>query len=80
VTYGQLDKLLHSLGFTCHPSKKDPPGRIYKHQKTGAIIMLPALPKSDKVFEYHMVAVRTELDNFGIADPTAFEAKLQKTG
>jgi hypothetical protein len=78
VTYGQLDKVLRSLGFSCRPSEKDPPGRIYEHKKTGAVILLPAFVESDRVFEYHLVAVRGELDNFGIANPTAFTAKLQK--
>ena len=44
------------------------------------MIMLPAYPESDKVFEHHLVAVRTELDNFGLADPSVFAAKLQKAG
>lgn len=80
VTYGQLDKVLRSLGFRYHPSRRDPPGRIYEHEATGAMIMLPAYPDKDRVFEHHMVAVRGELDNFGIADPTAFAAKFQKAG
>jgi hypothetical protein len=42
--------------------------------------MLPALPLKDKVFEYHLITVRTELDNFGIADPPAFAARLQGAG
>jgi len=33
VTYGQLDKVLRSLGFSCRPSKHDPPGRIYEHKQ-----------------------------------------------
>ena len=80
VTYGQLDKVLRSLGFSCRPSQNDPPGRVYEHPKAGAVVLLPGYPETDKVFEYHLVAVRTELDNFGIADPTAFDAKLQKAG
>ena len=44
------------------------------------MIMLPVFPESDKVFEYHLVAVQAELDNFGIADPMVFAAKLQKAG
>jgi hypothetical protein len=80
VTYGQLDKVLRSLGFSCRPGKKNPPGRIYEHPETGATVMLPALPDTDKVFEHHLVAVRGELDNFGIADPTSFADKLQKAG
>jgi hypothetical protein len=80
VTYGQLDKTLRALGFSCRPSEKTPPGRIYEHPDTGAVIKLPTYPDSDQVFEYHMVTVRAELDNFRIADPTTFAAKLQKAG
>jgi hypothetical protein len=80
VTYGQLDKVLRSFGFTCRPSKKEPPGRIYEHEKTGAVVMLPEYPDSDRVFEYHLVAARMEVDHFGLADPTVFDAKLQKAG
>ena len=65
VTYGQLDKVLRSLGFSCHPGRSEPPGRIYEHGETGAIIMLPGLPESAKVFEHHLVAAQMELDSFG---------------
>lgn len=80
VTYGQLDKVLRSLGFSCRPARHDPPGRIYEHQQTGAVIMLPAITESEPVFEYHLVAARTELENFGLAEPSVFAAKLQKAG
>jgi hypothetical protein len=80
VTYGQLDKVLRSLGFSCQPAKHDPPGNVYQHKETGAVIMLPAFSDSDKVFEHHLVAVRLELDNFGLAKPSVFAAKLQKAG
>ena len=80
VTYGQLDKVLRALGFTRRPSKNGPPGRVYEHKNAGAMILLPSFPDSAKVFEYHMVAVQGELDNFGIADPRTLAAKLQKAG
>ena len=80
VTYRQLDKVLRSLGFTCRPGTKNPPGRIYEHKNSGAIIMLPAFLENDKIYEHHLVAARSELDTFGIADPTTFDAKLQKAG
>jgi hypothetical protein len=80
VTYGQLEKVLRALGFTCHPGNRNPPGRIYEHEKTGAIVALPAFPETDKVYEHHLVAARMELEDFGIADPTTFDAKLQKAG
>ncbi len=80
VTYGQLDKALRSLGFSCRPTKKQPPGRIYEHKKTEAVVMLPEFPETGRVFQHHLVAVQTELDNFGLADPSMFAAKLQKAG
>lgn len=79
VTYGQLDKVLRSLGFSCRTAKQEPPGRVYQH-KCGAMILLPALPESDQIFEHHLVAARMELDNFGLADPSMFAAKLHKAG
>ena len=80
VTYGQLDKVLRSLGFSCQPSDNEPPGRIYHHPNSGAMIMLPTFPDSEKVFAYHLITVQGELENFGIADPIALAAKFQKAG
>jgi hypothetical protein len=80
ITYGQLDRVLRSLGFSCRPGSNDPPGRVYEHKKAGAIIMVPAYADTDKVFEHHLAAARTELENFGIANPAAFAARLQKAG
>ena len=80
VTYGQLDKVLRSLGFSCRPSKQPPPGRVYEHKESGAIIILPAFDLSEQVYEHHLVYVRTDLDNLGLADPSVFADKLQKAG
>jgi hypothetical protein len=80
VTYGQLDKVLRQFGFSCEFVKKTVESRRYDHKKSGALILLPAVSETDHVPEYHIVTVRVTLDNFGIADPTTFAAKLQKTG
>ena len=80
VTYGQLDKVLRSLGFTCREVKGDPPARVYDHNETGASITVPRFPKADRVLAHHLVTARFMLDQFGIADPTVFAAKLQKAG
>jgi hypothetical protein len=81
VTYGQLNKVLRSLGFTCRLYTADPPAtNVYEQSATGAQIMLPPFPAEDNLLEYHLVMVRVMLDNFGIADPLAFAAKLQKAG
>ncbi len=80
VTYGQLDKVLRSLGFACRPTTDDPPGRTYEHKKSGAVIMLPEFPANDRVYEHHLIIARAELEHFGLAEPSVFAAKLQKAG
>lgn len=80
VTFGQLEKVLRAFGFVCRPGHNKPPGHIFEHPTAGALIMLPAFRKRDKIYEHHLLAARTELDNFGIADPTTFDAKLRKAG
>ena len=55
VTYGQLDKLLESLGFSCWLLKKKPPARVYEHKESGALIVMPPFPKTDFVLDYHLV-------------------------
>ncbi len=79
VTYGQLDKVLRSLGFSCWLSKTDPPARVYEHE-SGALFTTPPIPMDDFVMENHLVAARTILNLFGIADPKVFDAQLQKAG
>ncbi len=81
VTYGQLDRVLRSLGFSCRVDGDDPPARVYKHDdRPEATIILPAFPKRDKVLDYHLVAVRTTLDLNGIVEVTDFAARFKKTG
>jgi hypothetical protein len=80
VTYGQLDKVLRSLGFSCRLVKGRPPARHYEHAGTGAFITLPPFPDGDRVMEHHLVSVRVTLDGFGIVDAKVFDAQLQKAG
>ena len=75
VTYGQLDRVLRSLGFTCRVLKKEPATRVYEHE-SGALITIPPFPETDYVLNYHLEAARTVVDLFGIADPKVFDAKL----
>lgn len=79
-TYGQLDKVLRSLGFSCRLATLQTPARVYEDKTSEARITLPPFPESDHVLEHHLILVRTTLDAFGIADPTVFAAKLQKAG
>lgn len=81
VTYGQLDAVLRGLGFSCRlVTHEPPPARVYEHQQSGAAIILPAFSETDKVLEYHLVAVRVMLDNYGIADSATLDAKLHQAG
>jgi hypothetical protein len=80
VTCGQLDRVLRSLGFSCRLDEREPPGRIYEHKRSGALVFLPTFPDEDGVLDYHLATVRTTLDGFGISDPTAFDARLQEAG
>jgi len=79
-TYGQLGKVLRSLGFTSRLVEGNPPALIYDHKDTGCSIMVPPFPKDDLVLERHFATARMMLDQFGIADPEAFDAKLRKAG
>lgn len=79
-TYGQLDEVLRSLGFTARLDSAKPPAMVYEHRETGAFVQLPPFPPTDRVLEYHLVGVRGTLDNFGIADPSVFAARLQEAG
>jgi hypothetical protein len=80
VTYGQLDQVLRSLGFSCRLVQKEPPTRVYEHKESGAWLMMPPFPPTDFVLEHHLVTARMTLDNFGIADPDVFDAQILKAG
>lgn len=79
VTYGQLDKVLRSLGFSCRLVEGDRPARRYEHKETGAYLSMPPYPETDFVLGYHLVGARGIVDLFGIAEPQDFDAKLRKT-
>lgn len=80
VTYGQLDTVLRSLGFSCRQITHDPPpARVYEHE-SGARLTTPPFPLTDFVYEHHLLAARTIVDLFGITDAKLFDAKLQKAG
>lgn len=80
VTYGQLDKVMRSLGFSCWLSKEEPPARVYEHKESGALLTTPPYPLTDLALDAHLVAARAIVDLFGIADPKVFDAKLRKAG
>ncbi|HTU89885.1 MAG TPA: hypothetical protein VMF69_07305 [Gemmataceae bacterium] len=78
VSYGQLDRVLRSLGFSCQVVTLTVPTRVYKHEQSGAVVMMPPYPETDKVLDYHLLGARTAVDGFGIADAAVFDAEIQK--
>lgn len=76
-TYARLDEVLRGLGFSTKVVE-DEKARVYFENKTGALIALPLLPDNMEVLPRHLLMVRTVLQNYGIAEPTAFAQDLQK--
>lgn len=77
VTYGRLDKVLRSLGFSLRMSE-DPKAKIYEHKKTGALLALPLVSDEAPVQARHLAAVRATLDAYGIGDRMDLAQELQK--
>jgi hypothetical protein len=79
-TYGQLDRVLRSLGFARRLVEKEPPAVRYEHKELGALISIPPFDDEDKALGHHLAVARATLEPYGIADPFAFDAELQKLG
>ncbi|MCI0457292.1 MAG: hypothetical protein L0Z62_09965 [Gemmataceae bacterium] len=78
VTYGQLDRVLRSLGFSCRTLTDEPKALVYEHKATGAILTWPPFPGEQQVLPHHLAAARGTLDLFGIATPQEFTGRLHK--
>ncbi len=78
VTYGRLDEVLRSLGFSTRTATMEAPARVYEHEGTGALIALPVFSFEAEVLPRHLLASRAILDAYGLADPLDFAAKLEK--
>ncbi|HZW29838.1 MAG TPA: hypothetical protein VFF52_03970 [Isosphaeraceae bacterium] len=77
VTYGQLDKVLRALGFSCRRVTLQTRARVYEQQETGAVIILAAVPARKRALPHHLAAVQGTLKEYGIADPLDLAAQLQ---
>jgi hypothetical protein len=78
VTYGQLDRVMSSLGFSVRVVTAANKLRVYEHAGVGARLALAYHPDSDYVRPHHLAAVQGTLDVNGIADPLDFAAGLQQ--
>jgi hypothetical protein len=76
VTYCRLEEVLRSLGFSLRAVEDK--NKVYHHEGTGALVVFPEFPPDDPVLPRHLVAVRSILEAYGIADPADFATQLQK--
>ena len=74
LTYRQLDEALRELDFSVRQVDNDT--NVYKHARSGAVLVLPARP-AQRVIPHHLVATRATLDAFGIPTPPELAAQLQ---
>jgi hypothetical protein len=76
VTYGRLEEGLRSLGFSLSGVHKK--NKIFRHEPTGALVIFPEFPAENAVLPRHLLAVKSILRAYDIADPDGFSLELQK--
>ena len=76
VTYRQLEGTLRELGFSLHGVVEE--NKVYCHEATGALVTFPEFPPDAPVLARHLLAVRSILQAYGIADPVDFTTQLHK--
>ena len=76
ATYGRMEEVLQTLGFSlCGVEEKN---KVYQHEATGALVVIPEFPAENAVLPRHLLAVKSILQAYGIADAAIFTAELQK--
>jgi hypothetical protein len=65
-TYGLLDEKLRALGFTARSQKGK--ARIYRHEQTGASVILPDAPFEEEVLPHHLAVARHVLNEYHLGD------------
>ncbi len=74
VTFGQLDATMRSFGLRVREVAGK--GRVYEHPQLGIIHVLPNRPLREKAQPFHIASSRKLLEEFGIARPDEFTARL----
>ncbi len=78
LTYGQLDEALRTHGFVGRT--REGKARIYRHDTTGATVILPAAPLDESVLPHHLIVVRTVLSEFNLPEPAALAVQWKRVG
>jgi hypothetical protein len=76
MTYGRMEEVLRALGFSLRGVEEN--NKVFVHERTGAVVVFPVFPPHDPVLPRHLLAVKSILQAYGIADPAGFTTELQK--
>lgn len=74
VTYDELEHLLIQVGFVV--SRAADGHKVYKHQASDTLIVLPSNGDNDSVSLTHLVAVRRTIAEKGLLDGESFDRLL----
>lgn len=75
VTYGRLEEVLRSLGFTLRGILDK--NKVFAHP-SGSLVIYPEFSLTEEVYPIHLLRARMAVENFGIADAADFAAMLQQ--
>jgi hypothetical protein len=75
ITYGDLEKVLLSLGFEKKQIKRSV---IYIEKKNDAVISFLEQPQNALVSPQHLSLAKTQISGRGVAELADFEAALEK--
>lgn len=76
-TYGLLDEKLRALGFITRTQKGK--ARIYRHEKTGARIILPDASFEEEVLPHHVAVARHVLAEYNLGEMDREQATQNST-
>lgn len=75
ITFAGLERALLKTGFVVTRSNGGP--KVFRHQATDTMVILPALPGERGVDAVHLVAVSRTLDEKGVIEREAFQELLE---
>ena len=76
MTYRRMEEVLRELGFSFRGVEEK--NKVFLHEATGALVVFPDFPAEQAVFSRHLLAAKSILQAYGIADPVSFTTDLQK--
>ena len=77
VTFQDLERVLADVGFRPVPTAGH--HKVFRHEETDTVVLLPLAPAESDVDGIHLAAVRRTVDERGVLDGDAFESLLWAT-